>query len=263
MIADLAEIWIVLAVPFIVGCLLGALLYRQLAFTPFGPIQNAIVADVDGFFSGIGRSLFGGGRRAKVSRQAAAPVAEAAPIPPAPKAAAAPSKPPPASARPVTPAPVPTEPSPQPVPLAQRVATAASSASVPAPAASKPAPPPKAAPPAPKRPAPPPVAEPIEVAFDVRPPTPEETRDGRPSALFAPRDGRGDDLRRIRGIGESYEARLHGLGIFHFDQIAGWSLVEAAWVAMQTGAGDRVVRYDWIGQARALAGLDNAPPEEE
>ena len=256
MIVDLGEIWIVLAVPFIAGCLLGSLLYRQLSFTRLAPIQNAIVADVAGFFGGVGKSLFGSGRRPRQSKPAAP---QAAAVPPAP-ARAAPAKTTPAPARSGPQTAVPAKPQAlQPAPASvQRAAPEAPSVAAPkAPLV------PRAMPPPPKRPAAPPAAEPIEVAFDVRPPTPEEVRDGRPPALFAPLDGRGDDLRRIRGIGESYEARLHGLGIFHFEQIANWSLVEAAWVAMNSGAGDRVVRFDWIGQARALAGFDNAPREEE
>jgi predicted flap endonuclease-1-like 5' DNA nuclease len=84
-------------------------------------------------------------------------------------------------------------------------------------------------------------------------PSPDEIAAGRPPALEAPRGGRPDNLRRIKGIGESFEARLHALGIFHFDQIAEWSLKQAAWIAMETGAADRVIRNDWVGQARALA----------
>jgi NADH-quinone oxidoreductase subunit E len=84
-------------------------------------------------------------------------------------------------------------------------------------------------------------------------PSPDEIAAGRPPALDGPRGGKPDSLRRIKGIGESFEARLHALGVFHFDQIAEWSLKQAAWVAMETGASDRVIRNDWVGQAKALA----------
>jgi NADH-quinone oxidoreductase subunit E len=84
-------------------------------------------------------------------------------------------------------------------------------------------------------------------------PSPDEIAAGRPPAIDGPRGGKPDSLRRIKGIGESFEARLHALGIFHFDQISEWSLKQAAWVAMETGAADRVIRNDWVGQAKALA----------
>jgi predicted flap endonuclease-1-like 5' DNA nuclease len=258
MITDLGEIWIMLAVPFVVGCLLGSLLYRQLSFTRLAPVQNAIVADVSGFFGGMRRAIFGSGRRRRPARSVAPTPAVA--VPETARAAPAPARSAPPSAKPVVQSAPPPRQTAASLPAATP-ARAAPEAPRPAePAAAKPV----APPPPPKRPVTPPPALPVEaVSYDVRPPTPEEVRDGRPPAMLAPRYGEGDDLRRIRGIGESYEARLHGLGIFHYEQIAAWSLVEAAWVAMHTGAGDRVVRYDWIGQARALAGMDGAPPEEE
>ncbi|MGR3755860.1 MAG: NADH-quinone oxidoreductase subunit E [Tranquillimonas sp.] len=76
----------------------------------------------------------------------------------------------------------------------------------------------------------------------------------RPAGLQAPRDGRPDDLRRIRGIGPKLEAMLHGMGYYHYDQIAGWSPEEAAWVdANLDGFKGRVTRDDWVAQARALS----------
>jgi NADH-quinone oxidoreductase subunit E len=76
----------------------------------------------------------------------------------------------------------------------------------------------------------------------------------RPVALSAPREGVGDDLKRLRGIGRKYEVVLHDLGIYHFDQIAAWGPEEIAWIeANLDGFSDRVVREDWVGQARVLA----------
>jgi NADH-quinone oxidoreductase subunit E len=95
------------------------------------------------------------------------------------------------------------------------------------------------------------VARTVELPI-VTVPSPDEIAAGRPAARDAPRGGKPDNLRRIKGIGESFEARLHALGIFHFDQISEWSLKQAAWVAMETGAADRVIRNDWVGQAKAL-----------
>ncbi|MCX7890342.1 MAG: NADH-quinone oxidoreductase subunit NuoE [Rhodobacteraceae bacterium] len=75
----------------------------------------------------------------------------------------------------------------------------------------------------------------------------------RPKGLKAARKGGPDDLKRIRGVGPALETLLHGLGVFHFDQIAGWTEKEVAWVdANLEGFRGRVTRDDWVGQARAL-----------
>ncbi|MEM7238646.1 MAG: hypothetical protein AAF501_12610, partial [Pseudomonadota bacterium] len=42
-----------------------------------------------------------------------------------------------------------------------------------------------------------------------------------PAQLDAPR-GNADNLRKIKGIGPKLEKSLNSLGIYHFDQIAGW-----------------------------------------
>lgn len=74
-----------------------------------------------------------------------------------------------------------------------------------------------------------------------------------PSPLVRPR-GTPDDLTRIRGIGQALAARLYEMGVYHFDQIAGWTDAELAEVsAALRGFKNRAVKDDWIGQARALA----------
>ncbi|APX90610.1 NADH-quinone oxidoreductase subunit E [Brevirhabdus pacifica] len=75
----------------------------------------------------------------------------------------------------------------------------------------------------------------------------------RPAGLEAPRGTGPDDLRRISGIGPKLEAMLHGMGCYHYDQIAGWSDEEIAWMdANLKGFRGRVSRDDWITQAREL-----------
>jgi len=50
------------------------------------------------------------------------------------------------------------------------------------------------------------------------------------------------------------ETMLHGMGVYHFDQIAGWSADEVAWVDENLeGFKGRVSRDDWVGQAKVLA----------
>ncbi len=75
----------------------------------------------------------------------------------------------------------------------------------------------------------------------------------QPRGLDAPRDGKADDLKRISGIGPKIEGLLNGRGIFHYDQIAGWSAAEIAWVDNDLSFKGRIEREDWIGQARVLA----------
>ncbi|MEP9380041.1 hypothetical protein ABLE91_25240 [Aquabacter sp. CN5-332] len=77
----------------------------------------------------------------------------------------------------------------------------------------------------------------------------------RPPDLKAPQ-GEADDLKRLKGIGPQNERRLNGLGIFHFAQIAAWNHEEALWIGAALGFPGRVEREDWIGQARALTGID-------
>lgn len=74
----------------------------------------------------------------------------------------------------------------------------------------------------------------------------------RPPALPGPRSGKTDDLRRIRGIGPQSEGRLNALGIYHFDQIAAWTPVEARWVGAYLAFPGRIEREDWMGQAQSL-----------
>ncbi len=75
----------------------------------------------------------------------------------------------------------------------------------------------------------------------------------RPHGLAAPRDAKPDELELIRGIGPQNEARLHALGVFHFDQIASWTAKEAQWVGGYLAFPGRIEREDWIGQAKILA----------
>ncbi len=76
----------------------------------------------------------------------------------------------------------------------------------------------------------------------------------RPTTLTAARDGKADNLKLIKGIGPKMEALCHRLGFFHFDQIAGWTPAELAWVDdnLEDFKG-RASRDNWIGQARDLA----------
>lgn len=75
----------------------------------------------------------------------------------------------------------------------------------------------------------------------------------KPQGLSAPRDGSGDDLTRIRGVGPKLAATLNDMGYYHLDQIAAWTPDQVAWVDQNlTGFRGRVTRDEWVAQARTL-----------
>ncbi len=80
----------------------------------------------------------------------------------------------------------------------------------------------------------------------------EATADG-PVRLSGPRGGRADNLKEIEGIGPAMEKLVNELGFYHFDQIAGWSDADVAWVDanMKTFKG-RIVRDRWTAQAKLI-----------
>ncbi|KMK67065.1 hypothetical protein [Puniceibacterium sp. IMCC21224] len=79
----------------------------------------------------------------------------------------------------------------------------------------------------------------------------------RPTTLEGPRGGTADDLKRIKGIGPKLEQLCNRLGFYHFDQIAGWSAAEVAWVDQNLeGFKGRVTRDTWVAQAKLLAAGD-------
>ena len=76
----------------------------------------------------------------------------------------------------------------------------------------------------------------------------------KPRTMKAARKSGADDLKLIKGVGPKLEAMLHGLGFFHFDQVAKWSADEVAWVDQNLeGFKGRVSRDNWVEQARLLA----------
>jgi predicted flap endonuclease-1-like 5' DNA nuclease len=83
---------------------------------------------------------------------------------------------------------------------------------------------------------------------------PVATDADRPATLPAARGGQPDNLKEIKGIGPKMETMLHGMGFFHFDQIAAWSTSELAWVDQNlTGFKGRASRDNWVDQAKILA----------
>lgn len=114
---------------------------------------------------------------------------------------------------------------------------------------------------APSAPEPAPVSEPAPATAPVaqapkaEAPEVEAVEDAvRPEALSGARNGGADDLKMMKGVGPKLGIMLNELGFYHFDQIAGWSAAEVAWVNDNlTEFKGRVSRDNWVEQARKLA----------
>jgi predicted flap endonuclease-1-like 5' DNA nuclease len=90
--------------------------------------------------------------------------------------------------------------------------------------------------------------------LDFEPPhAPAHQGFGRPEALPEPLGGGPDNLKQIKGITPALEASLHGLGIFHFDQIAGWDQKAVVWVDNHLSLRGRIGSEKWIERARELS----------
>ena len=75
-----------------------------------------------------------------------------------------------------------------------------------------------------------------------------------PPTMEGPRNGKADDLQRIKGVGPKLEELLNSMGFYHYDQIAAWTEDELGWVDENIeGFKGRATRDDWVRQARALA----------
>ena len=76
----------------------------------------------------------------------------------------------------------------------------------------------------------------------------------KPATLSAAREGGPDNLKEIKGVGPKLEQMLHGMGFYHFDQVAAWTEDEIAWVDQNLeGFKGRVSRDNWVEQAKILA----------
>ncbi|MBB5722172.1 NADH-quinone oxidoreductase subunit E [Loktanella ponticola] len=75
----------------------------------------------------------------------------------------------------------------------------------------------------------------------------------QPDVLTAARASGADDLKRISGVGPKLEGVLNDLGFYHFDQIAKWTAEEIQWVDNRLKFKGRIVRDDWVSQAKAFS----------
>jgi predicted flap endonuclease-1-like 5' DNA nuclease len=77
--------------------------------------------------------------------------------------------------------------------------------------------------------------------------------DGKPATLTAARASGPDDLKLLKGVGPALEKTLNELGFYHFDQVAAWRKAEVEWVDSRLKFKGRIVRDEWIKQAKTLA----------
>jgi predicted flap endonuclease-1-like 5' DNA nuclease len=75
----------------------------------------------------------------------------------------------------------------------------------------------------------------------------------RPKGIPRPRNGKKDDLKQIAGLGALDESTLNNLGVYHFDQIAGWTEPQVLWMENHVFARGRIGHENWQQQARDLA----------
>ncbi len=81
--------------------------------------------------------------------------------------------------------------------------------------------------------------------------------------LKAARNDKADDLTAIDGVGAAIEKKMFKLGIFHFDQIAGMSKAEQAWLGNAIGFPGRPERENWAGEAKDLTTGAPATPAKK
>lgn len=80
-------------------------------------------------------------------------------------------------------------------------------------------------------------------------------RAAKPADVAGPAaSGRGDDLKKISGIGPRLEQVLNERGITRYTDIAALSKVAVKKLDGDLGLEGRVIRDDWAGQAKALSG---------
>lgn len=97
--------------------------------------------------------------------------------------------------------------------------------------------------------------KPIEKAAPVAAPLADlaDGDEAEPALLTAAREGGADDLKRIKGVGPKLEQTLNDLGFYHFDQVAAWTAAEITWVDNRLKFKGRIIRDDWVSQAKLLA----------
>ena len=75
----------------------------------------------------------------------------------------------------------------------------------------------------------------------------------KPPTIAKARAGKGDNLTLIDGVGNAIEKKLNALGIHHFDQVAAWTSAHETWIGNEIGFPGRPERENWVKEAKTLA----------
>jgi NADH-quinone oxidoreductase subunit E len=89
-------------------------------------------------------------------------------------------------------------------------------------------------------------------------PAPQVQVAQRPAELPAPRGGKADDLKQIKGVGAKTESALNDLGVYHLDQIANWTPSNIDWLEGRIAVKGRIRREQWVEQAILLVTATSA-----
>ncbi len=84
-------------------------------------------------------------------------------------------------------------------------------------------------------------------------PKPKAEKKPMAAKLTAPVGGKPDNLTLINGIGNVIEKKLHGMGVFHFEQIANWTQAQAEDFSKAVGFPGRAEREGWMKESALFA----------
>lgn len=106
-------------------------------------------------------------------------------------------------------------------------------------------------------PKPEPAAEPAPEPMASPEPAPSGDPHARPDSgretAAAPAVGAGDELTAIKGLGPKAAEKLQTMGVTRYAQIAAWSDEDVARFDRELSARGRIVRDEWVAQAKSLA----------
>ncbi len=74
-----------------------------------------------------------------------------------------------------------------------------------------------------------------------------------PMKLNKPIGGKADNLTLINGIGNVIETKLNEMGVFHFEQVANWTMAQAEDFSTAVGFRGRALREGWVKEAAIFA----------
>ncbi len=72
-------------------------------------------------------------------------------------------------------------------------------------------------------------------------------------ALYKSKPAQVDDLKKISGVGPKLEKTCNAIGVYQYEQIAGWTKKDIAMVDDKLSFKGRIERDGWVAQAKKLA----------